>query len=169
MTARARLAGALLLGALAFGGVASSALVGSGNPTGRWATPGAIRTIILSLAGDDRLGVGVPCDIGRRPPNVCAEEAPVRVLSATVIGIPPSKLINGVPRFQLFEVRACTIYYFRGAHRYRAHFRWLTRRPPGGTITTRRHGRNVVVRDNGAPYARDWNHPLSGPLANGRC
>jgi hypothetical protein len=167
MTARsARFAAALLVGALAFGGVATSALVGSGNPTGRWATPGAIRTIILSPAGDDRLGVGVPPDT----PNVVAEEAGVRVLSATVIGIPPSKLINGAQNFQLFEVHACTIYYFRGAHRYRAHFRWFTRRPPGGTITTRnRGGRIVVVRDNGAPYARDWNHPLSGPLANGRC
>ena len=167
MTARAARHGtALLLGALAFGGAATAALVGGGNPNGRWATPGAIHAIILSLAGNHRLGLGVPPD----SPNVVAEERIVKVLSATVNGIAPSKRSNSVPHFQLFEVRACTVYYFQGAHRDRVHFRWFTRRPPGGTITTRnREGRIVVVRDNGAPYVRDWNHPLSGPQVEGHC
>ena len=159
MTASARLAASLLMGGLALGGAATATPTRSGNPSGRWATPEAVRAIILSLAGDSRINVGG-----------WGEDVVVKVLSATVAGIPPSRLINGVPRFQLFEVRACTIYYFRGAHRYRAHFRWFTRRPAGGTITTgTRDGRIAVVRDNGAPYYRDWNHALSIPQAYGHC
>ncbi len=166
MTARsARLAAALLLAALAFGGVATSALIRSRNPTGQWATPAAVQTIILSLAGGHRLVVDVP-------PNkpAVAQRVVVKVSSASVAGVPPSKLINDAQHFQLFNVRACTIYYFRGAHRFRVHFRWFTRRPPGGTITERtRDGRIAVVRDSGEPYGRDWNHPLQGPQADGRC
>ena len=50
----ARFGAVLIFGALAFGGAATATLVGSGNPTGRWATPGAIQAIILS----HRLDVG---------------------------------------------------------------------------------------------------------------
>jgi hypothetical protein len=38
-----RFATALLLGALALAGATTAALVGSGNPTGQWATPSAVR------------------------------------------------------------------------------------------------------------------------------
>ena len=141
-----------------------AALVGGGNPNGRWATPRAIQAIILA----HRLDVGyVPCT---KAMSCDGAGGPIKVSSATVTGVPPSRLINGVPRFQVFEVRACTIFYFRGLHRFRFHFRWFTRRPAGGTITTRlRDGSIAVVRDNGAPYARDWNRPLRRPLADGRC
>jgi hypothetical protein len=156
----ASVAAALLLGASAWGGVATPALIRSRNPTGQWVTAAAVQTTILSLAGGHRLVVGVP-------PN---QRAVVKVVSATVAGVPPSKLINSAQHFQLFEVRVCTIYYFRGAHRFHVHFRWFTRRPPGGTITTRtRDGRIAVVRDSGEPYGRDWNHPLEGPQAHGHC
>ena len=167
----ARFGAALIVSALAFGGAATAALVGSGNPTGRWATPGAVQAIILSHRLDVDDCPGGPCKIGlpATTPGV-VRGGPTKVLSATVAGVASSKLINGVGRFQLFEVRACTIYYFRGAHRFRVHFRWFTRRPPGGTITTRlRGGRIAVVRDSGEPYARDWNHPLEGPQAQGHC
>jgi hypothetical protein len=160
----ARLAAASLLAALALGGAATAALVGGGNPNGRWATPTAIQASILSHL----------LDVGHAPcPKVWSCDSwggPTKVSSATVAGIPPSRTIEGVPHFQLFDVRACTISYFRGTHRFRFHFRWFTRRPPGGTIETRtRDGRIAVVRDNGAPYARDWNHPLRGPQAEGHC
>lgn len=91
-------------------------------------------------------------------------------MSASVAGIGPYRLINGVRRYRLFNVRACTIYYYRGAHRFSVHFRWFTRRPPGGTTTTvDREGAVSVGQDSGEPYARDWNYPLFGPLAHGRC
>ena len=112
-----------------------------------------------------------PCKIGlpATKPGV-VQEGPTKVLSATVAGVAPFKLINGVRRFQLFEVRACTIYYFRGAHRFRLHFRWFTGRPPGGTMTNlHRDGTITVDRDGGAPYARDWSYSLFPPLAHGRC
>jgi hypothetical protein len=91
-------------------------------------------------------------------------------VSAAVTGIGPYKLVDGVRRYQLFNVRACTIYYHRGAHRWGVDFRWFTRRPPGGTITTSdRNGGVTVERDSGEPYARDWNYPLFAPLARERC
>jgi hypothetical protein len=160
----ARLGTVLLLGVLALGSAATAARVGGGNPNGRWATPAAIQAIILT----HQLGVGsAPC------PKVMSCDVwggPVKVSSATVAGIPPSRTIEGVRHFQLFEVRACTIFYYRGPHRFSFHFRWFTRRPPGGTIETMtRNGTIAVIRDNGEPYARDWNHPLSGPQAHGRC
>lgn len=167
----ARFGAALIFGALAFGGAATATLVGSENPTGRWATPGAIQAIILSHRLDVDECPGGPCKIGlpATKPGV-VQEGPTRVLSATAAGVAPFKLINGVRRFQLFEVRACTIYYFRGAHRFRVHFRWFTRRPPGGTTTNlHRDGTISVDKDSGEPYARDWNYPLFPPLAHGRC
>jgi hypothetical protein len=59
---------ALLFGvAFAVAGAATAALVRSGNPTGRWATPSAVQAIIQS----GRLGVGEcsggVCKIGLRP------------------------------------------------------------------------------------------------------
>lgn len=164
ITALAGVLVAVLLGAPAFGGAATAALDGSGNPNGRWATEGAIEANIVS----HRLDVGYrPCT---KPEPCDSAGGPIKVSSATVAGIPPSTMINGARHFQLFDVRACTIYYFRGPHRFRFHFRWFTRRPPGGTITARtRDGGIVVVRDSGEPYARDWNHPLRRPQADGRC
>jgi hypothetical protein len=164
---------AVLLLPIAVVGAATAAVVGSGNPTGQWATPAAVQSVILSR------GVGLlECGPGRgackfaRPFNQLHidAEVPTNVVSATVTGIGPSKLINGVRRYQLFDVRACTIYYYRGAHRFSAHFRWFTHRPPGGVITTTDHdGKRSVVRDDGEPYAEDWNHPYLDPLARDRC
>ena len=92
------------------------------------------------------------------------------VLSATVAGSGPYNLINGVRHYQLFNVRACTVYYYRGAHRFGAHFRWFTRRPPGGTTTfLGREGGVLAGQDGGEPYARDWNYPRFGPLARDHC
>ena len=150
---------------------ATATPVGSENPTGRWATPAAIQAIILSQRLDVDECPGGPCRIGRpaTKPGV-VQEGPTKVLSATVVGVAPFKLVNGVRRFQLFEVRACTIFYFRGARRLRVHFRWFTRRPPGGMTTNlHRDGTVSVDEDSGEPYARDWNHPLFPPLAYGRC
>jgi hypothetical protein len=162
---------ALLLIALGLAGAATAAVPGSGNPTGQWATPRAVQTVILS----HRLGVGQcsggVCKIGlpANKPGVVAESA-AKVVSVTVGGIGPYKLINGVRRYQLFNVRACTLYYYRGAHRFGVHFRWFTRRPPGGTTTSIDRGGTISVgQDRGEPYARDWNYPLFGPLADGHC
>src|SRR5262245_42407910 len=106
---------ALFLVALALAGATTAAaVVGSGNPTGQWATPEAVQSVVLSHG----LGVAVchdgVCKISNGklvngPPNA---ESVAKVLSATVTGIGPSKLINGARRYQLFDVRACTIYYF---------------------------------------------------------
>ena len=167
----ARLAIALLIVAHAVAGAATAALVGSGNPTGQWATPRAVQTIMLSRGLDIGQCAGRPCKIGlpANKPGV-VKDSVAEVVSATVTGIGPSKLINGLRRYQLFDVQACTVYYYRGAHRFDAHFRWYTRRPPGGTTTSiDRDGTTSVVRDSGEPYARDWNYPLFGPLAHGRC
>ena len=90
------------------------------------------------------------------------------VRSATVTGIAPSKLINGERRYQLFDVRACTIYYYQGAHRFGVHFRWYTHRPPSNATTTEDLGRSVSP-DDGQPYAKDWNYPRFAPLAHARC
>lgn len=170
-TVRFRIALSVL--AVAVAGAAAAAAVGSGNPTGQWATPAAVQSVILSR------GVGLlECRPGRgacridRPFNQLHidAEVPTSAVSATVTGIDPFKLVNGVRRYQLFDVRACTIYYYRGAHRFGAHFRWFTHRPPGGVITTTdRYGKLAVVRDDGEPYARDWNHPYLDPLARDHC
>ena len=166
----------LLLFALAVAGTASGSVLGSGNPTGQWATPKAAQAVILSRA----IGVsecfvaganGGACKIGR-PANQLrvVNESVARVVSANVTGIGPYKLVNGVRRYQLFKVRACTIYHYRGAHRWGVDFRWFTRRPPGGTIKTDdRNGGVLVKPDSGEPYARDWNYPLFAPLARDHC
>lgn len=163
---------ASLLGiAVALSGVATAALVGSGNPTGQWSTPSAVQAIIQSGKLDVAECPGGVCKIGlpAHGPGV-VEGGLTEVLSATVAGIGPYKLINGVRRYQLFNVRACTVYYYRGAHRFGVHFRWFTRRPPGGTTTSlNRNGRISVSQDSGEPYARDWNYPLIGPTAQSHC
>jgi hypothetical protein len=92
------------------------------------------------------------------------------VVSANVTGLGPSKIVRGVRRYQLFDVHACTVHYYRGAHRWAVHFRWFTRRPAGGTLTNvSRNGDAQVVNDTGDSYARDWNYLLSGPLALSHC
>lgn len=162
---------ALLFAALAVVGVARGALVGSGNPSGQWATPRAVQAVILSRGIGLGECSGGACEIGlpANKPGVVAEMV-AEVVSATVTGIGPSKLIDNVRRYQLFDVRACTFYYYRGAHRFGVHFRWFTRRPPGGTTTSLSgDGALSVGRDSGEPYARDWNYPLFGPLAHGHC
>ena len=162
---------ALLLFALAVAGVASSAVLGSGNPTGKWATPQAALAVILSRTIEVGECAGGACQItnGKLVGEPTSGRVS-RVVSATVTGIGPYKLINGVRRYQLFNVRACTIYYYKGAHRWDVHFRWFTRRPPGGTIRTSDRNGGVTDRpDTGAPYARDWNYPLFAPLARDRC
>jgi hypothetical protein len=177
----ARLGIALAVVALAVAGAATAALVGSVNPTGRWATPTAVQKLILSHKLDVRECESVPgagfarsggtCKLGRpaTKPGVVAMTL-TRVTSATVTGIGPAKLIDAVRHYRLFDVQACTVYYYRGAHRFAVHFRWFTRRPPGGTTTSVGHyGTTSVARDSGEPYARDWNYPLSGPLAHGHC
>ena len=162
---------ALLLSALAIAGAASGAVLGSGNPTGKWATPQAAQAVILSRTIEVGECNGGACQITNG--NLVAGPTSgrvSRVVSASVTGIGPYKLINGGRRYQLFNVRACTIYYYQGAHRWRVHFRWFTRRPPGGTIkTSDRNGGVAVRRDSGQPYARDWNYPLFAPLARERC
>ena len=161
----------LLLVALAFAGAATGAVVSSGNPTGRWATPTAIQSIVLS----SRLGVGLCNDVVCKRINGKLVDGPTaevvtKVLAATVTGIGPNKVINGARRYQVFSVRACTISYYRGAHRFAVHFRWFTQRPPGGVTTTmNRDGKVSVGRDDGEPYTRDWNHPLLSPLALDHC
>lgn len=166
-----RLGIALLVSAFGVAGAATAALVGSGNPTGRWATPTAIRAAILSRRLDVGECSGGACKIGR-PANKpgLVRGGFVKVVSATVAGVGPYKVVDGVRRYRLFDVLACTIYYERGAHRFAVHFRWFTHRRPGGTTTSvDRDGTISVARDGGAPYARDWNYPLFGPLAQGRC
>ena len=177
----ARLGIGLLLVVLAVAGVSTAALVGSGNPAGRWATPRAIQAIVLShklhvgecesAPGAGFVPSGGNCKLGRpaTKPGVVANPL-AKVVSATVTGIGSSKLINGGHRYQLFDVEACTVYYYRGAHRFGTHFRWFTRRPPGGTTTSvARNGTISVGPDSGAPYVRDWNYPLFLPLAHGHC
>ena len=161
----------VLLVALVVASAATGAVVSSGNPTGTWATTSAIQSIVLSSA----LGVGL-CDngvcksINGRLASEPTAGVVTKVLSATVTGIGPTRLVNGARRYQLFSVRACTIYYYRGAHRFGVHFRWFTRRPPGGVkATIDRDGKVSVGRDDGEPYPRDWNHPLRSPLALDHC
>src|SRR5262249_47975044 len=135
-------------------------------------TPDAVHSVVLARG----LGVVVcndgVCKISNGklvdgPPNA---ESVAEVLSATVTGMGPSKLINGVRHYQLFNVRACTIYYFRGAHRLGVHFRWFTHRPPGAfTTTIDRSGKPSVGQGNGEPYARDWNFSRFDPLAHDHC
>jgi hypothetical protein len=146
---------ALLLVALAVAGTAAAAAVGSGNPTGHWATPKAVQAAILSR------GVGLiecnggACKIGRPAKQLHIDaEVVARVVSATVTGIGPYKLLNGARRYQLFDVRACTLYYYRGAHRFGVHFRWFTHRPPSITTITNRDGTVSPGRDDGEPYAQ---------------
>jgi hypothetical protein len=172
---------ASLVVALALAGVSTAGSVGSGNPRGGWATSSAVRTIIFShklQVGECEPSPGAGfvrssgnCKLGRPPtkPGVVAELI-TKVVSASVTGIGPYKLIAGRPRYQLFNVSACTVYFYRGAHRYGVHFRWFTGRPRGGTTTRlNRNGTTSIVRDSGAPYARDWNYTLFMPLAHGRC
>ena len=171
---------ASLAAALAATAVAAAGLLGGGNPTGRWATPSAVQTLILShklAVGECEPAPGVGfvlsagnCKLGRpsTKPGVVASTI-TKVVSATVTGIGRAKQINGVAHYQLFDVHACTVYYDRGAHRFAVHFRWFTRRPPGGTTTSVERGGVTVARDSGEPYARDWNYPLFGPLAHGHC
>ena len=161
----------MLLVGVAVACSATGAAASSGNPAGKWATATAIRSILLSK----KLGVGLCNDgvctssSGRLVEGPTAAVA-TKVLAATVTGIGPNKLVNGTRRYQLFSVRACTIYYHRGAHRFGVHFRWFTQRPPGGVLTTlTRDGKVSAVRDDGEPYTRDWSHPLLSPLALDRC
>jgi len=127
---------ALLLVALSIAGAATGAVVAKGNPTGQWATANGIKTVILSRVLGVTLCNGGACKIGQ-PAKQLGVDAEVvsRVVSATVTGVGPYKLINGEHRYLLFNVRACTIYYYRGAHRFGVHFRWVTQRPPGGATT----------------------------------
>jgi hypothetical protein len=148
----------------------------TGNPAGQWATPAAVQAVLLAHP----LGVGecgpagkeggaCKVGLGKSPPDVVAESVS-RVVSANVMGLGPSKVVRGVRRYQLFDVLACTVHYYRGAHRWTVHFRWFTRRPAGGTLTNLgRNGGVQVVNDTGDPYARDWNYPLSGALALSHC
>ena len=161
---------ALLLVALAVAGAATAAVVGSGNPTGQWATPKAVQAVILSRGLGLTECSGGACKIGR-PANQLHIDAEVvaSVVSAAVTGIGPYKLINGVRRYQLFNVRACTLYYYRGAHRFGVHFRWFTHRPPSATTITNRDGSVSPGRDDGEPHARDWNYPRFAPLAHDHC
>jgi hypothetical protein len=163
---------ALLLGiALAVAGAATAVLVGSGNPTGQWATPSVVQAIIQSEKLDVGECPGGVCKMGLRAhrPGV-VRRGPSEVLSAAVAGIGPYKLINGVRHYQLFNVRACTVYYYRGAHRFGVHFRWFARRPPGGTTTFLGHYGGIRAgQDSGEPYARDWGYPLIGPTAQSHC
>jgi hypothetical protein len=161
---------ALLLVALAVAGAATAAAVGSGNPTGQWATPKMVQAVILSSA----LGIGEcnggACKIGRPAKQLHIDaEVVASVVSATVTGIGPYKVLNGARRYQVFDVRACTLYYYRGAHRFGVHFRWFTHRPPSITTITNRDGTVSPGRDDGQPYARDWNYPRFGPLARDHC
>jgi hypothetical protein len=163
---------AVLLPALAVAGAATGAVVGSGNPTGQWAAPEAVRSVILERGFGLGLCHNSVCAISNGklvngPPNA---EVVAEVLAATVTGMGPSKLIDGVRRYQLFDVQACTIYYYRGVHRFGVHFRWFTHRPPGAVTTTAdRYGKPVVGRDDGQPYAKDWTFPRFDPLARDRC
>src|SRR4051794_8116536 len=116
---------ALLVVALAVAGVSAAALVRSGNPTGRWATPRAVQAIILShklqvgecesTPGGGLVLSGGNCKLGlpATKPGVVAGRI-AKVVSATVKGIGPYKLSNGARRYQLFDVEACTVYYDRG-------------------------------------------------------
>ena len=168
----ARFGIALLLVAFAVAGAATAAIVESGNPTGQWATPSAVHAVIRSRLIAVGQCSGGPCKIGlpANKPGIVQDGPGAKVVSVTVAGIGPHKLINGLRRYQLFNVHACTVYYYRGAHRFRVHFRWFTRRPPGGTTTSVGHYGNILVeRDSGEQYARDWNYPLFGPLAHGHC
>jgi hypothetical protein len=149
---------------------------GTGNPTGQWTTPAAVHAVLLSHSlGVRECGAastqGGACKVGLgiSPPDVVAESV-TRVVSANVTGLGPSKLFRGVRRYQLFDVRACTVHDYQGTHRWSVHFRWFTRRPAGGPLTTLGRNGNVrVVRDTGDPYATDWNYPLTGPLALSHC
>jgi hypothetical protein len=161
----------LPLFALAIASAASGAVLGSGNPTGQWATPQAAQAVILSRKIEVGECIGGACQItnGKLVGEPTSGRLS-RVVSATATGIGPYKVVNGVRRYQLFNVRACTIYYHHGAHRWSVHFRWFTRRPPEGTISTSDHNGGVaVVRDSGEPYGRDWNYPLFAPLARTHC
>jgi hypothetical protein len=95
---------ALLLVALGVAGAATAALVGSGNPTGRWATPRAVQAVILSREITIGECSGGACKIGllAGKPGVVRETV-ADVVSATVTGIGPYKLINDVRRYQLFN------------------------------------------------------------------
>lgn len=163
---------ALILGiAFTGAGAATAVLVGSGNPTGQWATPSVVQGVIQSeklVVGKCSGGV---CKIGlpAHRPDVVQTGPQADVLSATVAGIGPYKLINGVRHYRLFDVRACTVYYYRGAHRFGVHFRWYTHRPPSITTTTNRDGTVSAGQDSGEPYARDWNYPRFAPLAHDHC
>jgi len=162
---------ALILVALLVVGVATGALAAEGNPTGQWATANGVKTVILSRVLGVTLCNGGACKIGQSAEELGVDaEVVSRVVSAAATGVGPYKLINGELRYQLFDVRACTVYYYQGAHRFRVHFRWFTQRPPGGTTTTvDRNGGLVVGRDSGESYARDWNYPRFSPLARDRC
>lgn len=179
MRNKTRSLAAALAVALAIAGAATAAVVGSGNPTGQWATPEAIQAALLSHGVDIDVCAAGPPQPTFRPDGVCKVGRPAQALgmngdrvtsvrSATVTGIDPSKLANGVPRYQLFNVRACTIYYYKGAHRFGVHFRWYTRRPPSNATITEDLGRSRGP-DDGRPYAKDWNYPRFGPLASAHC
>jgi hypothetical protein len=166
---------------------------GVGTRPVQWATPSAVQGVIQSEKLDVGQCSGGVCKIGlpAHHPDVVQRGPPAEVLSATVAGIGPYKLINDLRHYQLFNVRACTVYYYRGAHRFGVHFRWFTnrgqspdlpvaataggqspdtRRPPGGTTTFLGHYGGILAgQDSGEPYARDWSYPLIGPIAQSHC
>jgi hypothetical protein len=161
---------ALLLVALGVAGAATAAVLGNGNPTGQWATPKAVQAVILSRGTDITECSGGACKIGE-PINKLGINAEVvtSVVAATVTGIAPYKLINGARRYQLFNVRACTIYYYQGAHRFSVHFRWYTHRPPSITTITNRDGTVSTGPNDGGSIAKDWDYPRFAPLAHDHC
>ena len=161
---------ALLVGSsTALGGSGSQR---SGNPNGQWVTVKAVQAVILSngIEVDECMGGACKITNGKLVGGPPTSGRVAKVVSAAVTGIGPYNLINGARRYQLFNVQACTIYYYRGAHRWGVQVRWFTRRPPGGTMTTSdRNGGVTVERDSGEPYARDWNYPFFAPLARDHC
>src|SRR4029077_14549729 len=113
-----------------------------------WATPKAVQAALLSRVFGIDVCSGGACKIGRPVKQLGIDgDRGTSVLSATVTGIAPSKLVNGSRRYQLFNVRARTIYYYQGAHRFGVHFRWYTHRPPSNATITEDLGRSVSPDD----------------------
>jgi hypothetical protein len=54
----------------------------------------------------------------------------VQVVSASASGLGPAKVIDGVRRYQEFNVRACTVNYLAGGAKLRAHVFYLTGSQP---------------------------------------